>query len=376
MATMDQQIKDLLLSELNLTEDWADQELQAQTQGTVLEPVLQAKEDIFFGLFSVVISKAWAVMLAAFGDLVPQLFIRYASGHWLDERALDHGLARDLGQKTRLLLDCTKAQGTPLVVELGTVFFISETRPRRYQAVALVEPADQDTTFTVEVEAICPLDVTTGEIWSASYNAPLGLVWDCETALANDSVTYNGPSPTSSGSDPETDEALRARILAKLASSSVNPGGVLYYTNLLLTVPGVAFATHDATDGATATMTFSIYGASGALGTPEQDAAQALINQEKMETDTANILLATAEVLGLIISYKNAPSEAALIVAVAAHFTTLGRGEDFYEAPLYAALFAQFGTTYPGLILQLNIGYMALPAGRYWVPSPTCQALP
>ncbi|MDT8447585.1 MAG: baseplate J/gp47 family protein [bacterium] len=379
MAEMNEKTARDLLSEVGITEQWANQELEAQITGGPLANLLQSAVEPVFELFRVVVSQAWALLYNALVALVPQLFWRTATGHWLDERAMDDGLSRKLGQRTQLTLDLTKAVGVPLAVDAGTVFFISEANPRRYQALAAVTPADGDSTFTVQVEALCPTAEDAyypGQVlvYSVEYNAPLGMAWECEAALPLTSITYNGPDFDQTGEDPESDAALRLRIQNKRALVTINPGGVLYYTTQLGTVPSVAHVTHDLT-GPDASMTFTIYGEGGELTVPTQEAAQALIDAEKMETDTVTVELATAEVLPLGLGYANAPHESALIQSVTDYFAQMRLGQDFKEGPLYAHLFAEFGLSYPDLVLELNTNSAVLPAGRYWVPDVTLAAL-
>jgi len=379
MPIMDDKTKQRLVDELGITPDWADQKVQAEVAAGPLAAILQSAAEPFFELFRVVIAAGWTLFYQSMLALVPQLFIRYASGHWLDERALDDGLSRDPGQKTKLLLDCTKANGTPLTIDPGTVFFISEANPRRYQATAAVSPLDTDTAFQVEVEAICPtaFDAALGVelVYSEAYNAPTGLVWECESALPFTGIAYAGPGYVLTGEDPESDEVLRDRVFSKRSLGSVNPGGVLYYITLLKTVAGVAHVTHDATDPATLTMTYTLYGATGALDAQTQAAAQTLGDAQKMETDQLTIALAGPEVLPLLLSVSGGPPEADLIQSVSDHFAALARGQDFEEGPLYGYIFSQFLLAYPAMILRIDTNFATLPVGKYWVPQTTVQAL-
>ncbi|MDT8447582.1 MAG: baseplate J/gp47 family protein [bacterium] len=381
MAIMSDKIKATLLAQLGINKDWANNEIQAQVTGGPLANILQAATEPVFELVRVVLSAAWQLFYEAMGLLMPQLFLRYASGHWLDERALDDGLVREPGQKTRLTLNLTKAAGVPLSIDAGTEFFISESNPRRYAAVGTVTPLEGDTAFSISVEALCPVatdEYDTGReiVYSADYNAPTGLTWECSAALPLDSISYDGGGYLVIGTDPETDEALRERVYAKRALGSVNPGGVLYYIAVFSTLPGVVHVTHDATDTLTAKMTYTLYGASGALDPQILTDAEALVNEKKIETDTIEVQLAQPEYLSLILSVKNGPVDDELITAVSNHFEALERGQDYEEGSLYASLFAEFSLIYPSMVLRLNTGYAQLPPGTYWVPQTAIELLP
>ena len=366
MTTMPEETVDKLMVELGVDdEDFAVKQIEAGSEGTVLETLVQSARDIVFTIYQRTLDACWKLIQQAFRTLIPQMFLRYATGSWLDEFALDRSLQRFLGQYTILTLSCTKQAGSELTIYQGSVFYIVEQSPRRYQLVSRVDIAEEVTEFEIDVEAIAPID---GEwIFSEAYNAPVGLTWDSEDALPIDSISFDKTEYVQSGADPEEDEDLRSRILALESLKNIELGVFGYYETLLKTVSQVSYANLDDVDDSTGTMYFSLYGTSGTLGQGVIDEAQAVFDAGKMRTDKGVLAAAESENLDVTINRTGGGTETEVINAVDSFFKTDGRGIDFEASMLYDALADQW----PQMIVRISPQNAVLPAGKYFAPITT-----
>ena len=168
-----------------------------ERQGTVLESVIQSGKSLVMKAYKVCLDSLWHLVQGILRALIPQLFLRYATGTYLEEYAKDHGLERHPGQYTRLTLDCTKDSGISMSLAIGDVIYIVEQNPRRYEVLADQDIDSAVTAFQVLVQALAPFDPETGYIFSKDYNAATGLTWDCEEALPFNTIEFtSGSSPT------------------------------------------------------------------------------------------------------------------------------------------------------------------------------------
>ena len=358
MPQMDEKTLETLIEETGLTDAWMTSEIDTQAAGAGVSDIVGAEADPLTRLLRLLFVDGWALLMALVRMLIPQLFLRYATGHWLDEHAGDNGLLRDPGTQTRLLLDLTKDAALPLTIPAGTVFYVLEANPRRYQTLAEVSPADAATDFSVEVQALCP---------TSTYS-------DGRTFYH--SARYN---PTTYGTDPETDEALRGRIFSLRDLKNFELGAWLYYERLLKTVAGVAHVTLDATDPNTGSMSMTLYGATGQLTQEALDAVQALFDQKKMLTDQGTLNQATPLNLDLEVLFTSGGTGGEVSQLVADFFQGLyngskpgiTRGAGVESCDLHDYL----QETWPQIRTRITPSNAVLPTGKFFVPTTTTGAL-
>ncbi len=379
---MDETKLETLVNELGLSDNYMADQIQAEAAKQGISSIVGALSDPFTRLLDICLVGAWLLVMAAFRLLIPQLYLRYATGHWLDEQGLDNGLERDLGTKTKLTLDLVKAAGTPLSAPIGTVFYILESSPRRYQTLVDITPLDADTNFTAQVEAICPESLYLdgrAQVFSTAYNAAAGLDWACESQLSFSGITFAGVTDLA-GTDPEDDEAYRARIINLRSLKNFLLGGWLYYERLLKTVAGVAQCTLDSADPNTAMMSITLYGETGQVPGATLSEAQALFDAEKMKTDHGVLNAAAPLNIDIELLYKNGGTDAETRQKVADFFqgkmngTREGiiQGTDFEASDLHD--YAQ--ETWPDLKTRITPQSMALPTGNFFTPTTTPGILP
>jgi len=381
MPKMDDAKLEALVSELGVADDWMANQVQTEAATQGVGAIVGAKSDPFTRLLDLCLDAGWRMIMAAFRALIPNLFLRYAAGHWLDEHGLDMGIERDLGAKTILTLDLSKTAGTPLAAPAGTVFYILEAEPRRFQTLIDLSPLDADTAFTVQVEALCPeslyLDGRT-QMFSAAYNPAAGLEWASESQLPLDLVSYAGVADNA-GTDPEDDETYRVRLLNLKSLKNFLLGGWMYYERLIKTVSGVAQATLDSTDPNTGTMSITLYGVTGEVPGATLAEAQTTFDGKKMLTDQGNLSAAAPSNLAISLPYKNGGTNAEMLQAVADFFSGIAngtragivRGAGFESCDLHDYL----QEDWPDIKTRISPISAALPTGKFFVPNTTLSAL-
>ena len=365
---------DTMMKELGVDDsDFIATKVGEETSGTVLESLIQSGKCLFMTIAQKCLDALWATLQSAFRSLIPMLFLRYAAGIWLEEIAKDHGLQRDPGEFTILTLTCAKDAGTSISLTAGDVFYIVEQTPRRYE-IFLDQDVDQaETVFTVDVQALAPTEEVNGVtyIYSTEYNAAIGLQWDCEEALPINAVSFEEVDYVQTGEDPETDDSLRGRVYALKSLEAIELGIDLYYTQLLKTVAGVAHVTLDSVDDTTATLNYTLYGATGQLTQETLDEAQAVFDANKMRTDKGVLSLATPYALAITIEQTGGGTDTEIINAVSDHFQSMERGENFESCFLYDHLDA----IWPEMIVRITPQNFDLPTGSYFVPNTTVQEI-
>ncbi len=347
--------------------------IDTESSGTVLGLVIQSGKSLVMQVYQKCLDFLWGLVRSVLAALLPQLFLRYATGTYLEEYAKDHGLERHPGQFTILPLECTKDAGTSLTLYAGDVFYIVEQEPRRYQVLEETEIDEAATEFQINVEALAPSEVI-GDItyiYSKAYNPATGLTWACEEALPINTIEFAFSDLVQTGENPEEDDTLRDRVYALKSLEVIETGIDLYYENLLKTVALVSYVTLDEVDPVDATLTYTIYGASGELTSQTQEEAQIVFDAGKMRTDKGLILLATAYPLAISISRTGGGTENEIINAVNNHFLELNRGADFEACDLYNTL----DGLWPDMITRIVPQNIVLPPGRYFVPNTTIQEI-
>ncbi|MBU2514508.1 baseplate J/gp47 family protein [bacterium] len=353
--------------------DFVANKIETESSGTVLEKLIQSGKSLVMTIYQKCLDAMWKAFQSAFRYLIPMLYLRYAIGIWLEEIAKDHGLKRFLGQFTILPLTATKDAGTALTLHAGDVFYIIEQEPRRYEVLEDLEIDQAETEFQFNVQALAPTEEISGDtyIYSARFNAPVGLEWDCEEALPINSVAFNESTYVQSGEDPETDDSLRGRVYALKSLEAIELGIDLYYTQLIKTVAGVAHVTLDSVDDQNATLYYTLYGATGQLTQETLDTAQDRFDSSKMRTDKGVLSLASPLLLELTVSRSGGGTESEIINAVNDHFLAMERGEDFESCFLYNSLEKKW----PEATFRISPAYFTLPTGNYFVPDTTIEEI-
>ena len=380
MAIMADKTREQLITEAGLSDAWMENEIQAQAAAVGLTGIIGALSDPFTRLVEVILMAQWKLLMAVIRILIPQLFLRFCTGHWLDEYGMDYGLLRDAGIRTKVTLNLDKTTGTPLSVPAGTVFHIVEALPRRYQTLQSYTPTDAATSVPVQVEAIAPEYIYTDGrtfVQSASYNPAVGLGWASESQLPVNLISMN--TLDQSGTDPELDDPYRARIFDLRSLKSFILGGWLFYERLLKTVAGVVHVTLDTTDPNTGSMSMTLYGSTGTLPAQTLTDAQTLFDAKKMKTDQGVLSQATALNLNLTMLYKNGGLDAEMLQKVANYFQGIfngtkpgiTRGLSFEAAELHD--YCQ--ETWPNLVSRITPQSAVLPTGNYFVPVTTLGVL-
>ncbi|MDH5561658.1 MAG: baseplate J/gp47 family protein [Deltaproteobacteria bacterium] len=382
---MDDSQVEILLNEIGVpSEDWMSTEMETQAAGTPVEWLIESLSSAVTWVFYHLFDQAWRMIRGILASLIPMIFIRHATGHWLDEHAEDHGLARDIGLKTLLPLTLGKDAGSDLVVPIGTVFFTKGSNSKRFKTLVEVTGSSAATSFNVQIEAVCPVDVDangiTTAIYSAAYNVVGGTLFDCEdTNLPITSFTYTGP-PDQSGEDPETDDNLRARIFALKALKNLDPIQELFLINLFTSVTGVTGATLDSIDPNTAMMDFTLYGSTGTIDQPTLDAAQAEFDANGHLTDHVTLSGAQPQPITLTLLHADGGIDADIQSKAGDFFNGLAngnreglpRGANFESSDLHDYL----QETWPDLRTRITPQNDTLVTGYFFAPTINPGVLP
>jgi baseplate J-like protein len=368
---MPEETLDKMLEELGVDDpDFIAKQIETETAGTVLENLIQSGKSLVMNIWQKCLDQIWVLVQSSFRLVIPMLYLRYATGIWLEEISKDHGLVRFPGQFTILTLTATKEAGDPVTLHTGDIFYIVEQEPRRYQVLEDVEIDGAVTEFEFNVQALAPVD-DDDYLYSARFNAATGLEWDSEDALPLTSVSFEEVTFVTNGEDPETDDSLRDRVYALKSLEAIELGIDLYYTQLLKTIAGVAHVTLDSVDDQTATLNYTLYGATGQLTQETLDEAQAAFDSGKMRTDKGVLSLAEPFALDLTISRTGGGTDGEIINSVSNHFLNLERGENFESFLLYDKLHDEW----PTMIFRINPQNYDLPIGNYFVPNTTVEEI-
>lgn len=159
-------------------------------------------------------------------DYAMQTFLLQTNeGEYLDLRAAEYGISRKPGTKATVELTASGADGT--VIPEGA---------RVVSADGLIFVTDAAATISGGTAAI----FATAEQAGAAYNAAPGTITQLFKNLAGVSEITN-PAAAAGGSDSETDEALRERVLLRLQTPATS-GNAYHYQQWALDVAGVGAA--------------------------------------------------------------------------------------------------------------------------------------
>lgn len=177
-------------------------------------------------------------------SVLNRMFVAHADGTWLDLKAADYSKTRKAAMKTQGYLTLSRTPnpetGNPAVtIPAGTVFKtpmdINGEELRYYStADAVLRRGAESTLVPIEAEKA-----------GSSYNVPEAQISKCLVYLEGiEKITNEEGWITKEGSDTETDDALRSRVLGSWSELSTRPIAEKY-KNVCEAVPGVLYVRVD-----------------------------------------------------------------------------------------------------------------------------------
>lgn len=177
-------------------------------------------------------------------SVLNRMFVAHADGTWLDLKAADYSKTRKAATKTQGYLTLSRTPnpetGNPAVtIPAGTVFKtpmdINGEELRYYStADAVLRRGAESTLVPIEAEKA-----------GSSYNVPEAQISKCLVYLEGiEKITNEEGWITKEGSDTETDDALRSRVLGSWSELSTRPIAEKY-KNVCEAVPGVLYVRVD-----------------------------------------------------------------------------------------------------------------------------------
>lgn len=177
-------------------------------------------------------------------SVLNRMFVAHADGTWLDLKAADYSKTRKAATKTQGYLTLSRTPnpetGNPAAtIPAGTVFKtpmdINGEELRYYStADAVLRRGAESTLVPIEAEKA-----------GSSYNVPEAQISKCLVYLEGiEKITNEEGWITKEGSDTETDDALRSRVLGSWSELSTRPIAEKY-KNVCEAVPGVLYVRVD-----------------------------------------------------------------------------------------------------------------------------------
>ncbi len=162
-----------------------------------------------------------------------QMFVPTAQGEYLDLHAMERGLSRREASKAvgSVIFKVTEPAIKEIIIPKGTVVATNEETPLRFETVESVSIPTGALSAHAQIEALSE---------GRAFNVKTGKITVMVTPVAGVETVTN-PDECTSGTDKESDESLRERIIEsfKFASNGTN---CVYYKNVALQVDGVAGA--------------------------------------------------------------------------------------------------------------------------------------
>lgn len=178
-------------------------------------------------------------------------YVDTAEGEYLDKKAADYGLVRKKATKARGTVKVSGAAGVN--IPKGTIF-LSDT----LSFVSLSEATIPETEVTIEVEAVEA---------GALGNLPIGSIIRTEETIPGINGVSN-QSAFTGGSDIETDELFRGRLLFKIQNPATS-GNVNHYKIWASEVDGVGKVRVFPLHAGPGTVKVSVLDNNSAIATPE-----------------------------------------------------------------------------------------------------------
>lgn len=160
--------------------------------------------------------------------LAQEISVETASGEWLDAKAIEVGLSRNLATPAVKKATFKKSDGSPANVPIGTRFStISSSEPLYY---VITDPySEGGIPVAGEYLATCESSGVRGQQYFGNI-VPLDFVADVAVATLGETIVP--------GEDLETDDSLRARYLAKVRNRPF-AGNISHYREMVLDIPGI-----------------------------------------------------------------------------------------------------------------------------------------
>ncbi len=201
-----------------------------------------------------------------------QMFADTATGEYLDRHALERGIKRRSSSKAsgEVSFAISEAALTNLEIPKGTVISTSGENPALFETTEAATLTAGELSVSVPVISISEgreNNVKTGAV-SVMVTPPTGF------------ETVTNEAAFSGGSDMESDEALRARILESYKNAS-NGTNCAYYKNKALEVAGVANASVVPRGRGVGTVDVYIASQRGEASDAELSAVQELLSEAR-----------------------------------------------------------------------------------------------
>lgn len=162
-----------------------------------------------------------------------QMFADTATGEYLDYHGAERGLERRAASCAQgsVIFSVSQAALSDVVIPAGTVVATEGEEPLRFETTQEVTLYAGDLSVYADIIAL-----TTGR----AGNAAAGKITVIVTPPSGDLQVTN-PDPCESGSDTESDESFRSRIISSFANAS-NGTNCAYYERVATEISGVASA--------------------------------------------------------------------------------------------------------------------------------------
>ena len=274
---------------------------------------------------------------AAVEWLKRQTFYQTASGEQLDERAAERGVARKPASGAVGVLTFSRSAPLwfPAVLPAGTVCATSGEGAARYVTTEDATLPANSLSLDVPARAETP---------GAAGNALAGTVTVLVTpSAAVESVTNS--AAFTGGTDGESDDALRARLLQRCAQPA-NGTNAAWYRQLALSCAGVASANVVPRANGVGTVAVYLGGKGGAASAEAVQAVKELIGDKREINVDVTVEAAQTAAADVACTVKAKAGHGAFAVrvlcdqAVKDYFSTLGVGEPVVAAAISAKLFA------------------------------------
>lgn len=361
---MDSDTLDSLMDEIGLgDENYMDTVLDEAVTDTVWEKAAQTVNSVFFTIIKYLFRRPYQKFLEAVRELIPNLFVIYATGTWLEMWAADFDLERDLGDKARHRVRITKASADLIDLPTGSVFYVDETpSPRRFQTLENYEFGDGVTECLIIVEAV---DI------GSTYNVIDDMITKCESSIPYESIANYEQIVT--GANVEKDDELRARIQNKRFANKIEYGVEAKYISALKSVSDIKHAKLTSVSaGFDATLNFTVYG-DGVLSPEKIDECQATLQDYLMETDASVVAGAVPEELTLTIRIEATYDETSVRSIIATWFSNQEKDASFESSLLIEYLYDIYPSWF-GKAVRVSPAFDDLSASSFYSPAVTFEA--
>ena len=256
--------------------------------------------------------------------LIRQLFPTTATGRYLERHAAERGLARKAAATAHGSVTFSSEQEThpDILIPAGTQVS-TYTDQRRFST-------DSDVILTASNQSVS-VSITAEEP-GAAYNARTGTVSVIVTPVAGVGSVTN-PRPFTDGSDAESDDELRKRVIDSYVNI-VSGANAAYYKSLALSVPGVYSASVVGRGRGNGTVDVYISGVGAPVTAAVKSQVQSLmdvgreLNVDVLVCDPSEVEVTLCIMLTPQAGYDFATVAAEVHTAVCGYINALGIGED------------------------------------------------